>query len=1288
MLRSLFTPESRGTEAKTQRYAFVILPIILALISSTLTPVFLPPALAISAPSPLTPAEGSTITATGIDGSVAAPPVAFPVFSWSPVDGAKTYLLQISQEIGFNNKMEFTTPLTFYTPPNAIQLHDGVWYWRVRAQVSGQEVSEFSAIQSFTRQWASPDNFPVLVSPEENETLEFYQPPSFSWQPVMGAAAYKFQIATASDFTTILYSQTTLSTTHQPLLKLANGSYSWRVIPLDAANREGTFSSIRSFNLGYNRIPQLIRPEDFSTPTFTPTFQWTAVLGAQFYRLQYSTDPTFNSGIIQVDTRNTTYTPTGTLPNDVNYYWRVRAHSGNSISDWSNNGNGWTFRKQWYIQPVLLTPVNLYQFVRFPFFSWTPVPGASSYKIEVDRNQDFVDVLLSSNTSNPFYMPEKYEGDSGVRYWRVTPYDGNGKAGKPGDVSSYWSSYTFSSPTLVAPLYYYPPNNFPAPDVDVAMDPHEDRTVSLPVFTWQRLTDPDIGATMGRAYRVQVSDDPLFGTVDWTVETENLNAAPTSANPFVPAAGIDYFWRVTALTNPGGAMVGEWSQIWKTRIDLSQGLSPTSGTAPQHIRPVRAAEWVETTPLFEWYPYAGADSYEVQISLDSAFASVTDSATIPYPAYAPTNSLGQRSLSHTGFGTYYWRVRAMSGGAPLSQWSTPWSFQIAAQSERFRSRTAGSTANRLLIAVDPDDTADNNYELTNLYAAQDTDYWYFSFNATTAAANMKYAVVLDVDHKDNVGATFAPLGYPLSTISAHRPEFVIFVSQTGGSFSAGQTAIYAWNGSGWNPPQLLNSVGGALSYDATAHVVELKVPNTAIGMQDTTGSYAVSVVSMPATAGAIVDSVPSDPNAPGSGQLSRFASVSERLNPVRPATDFEVGRETFPFSSVQPFFWDYPTGSSGTAPWAGATMKVYLDPQFTTEIANFELKSDTSYYSPGIHAWPNDFRGDNSYYWRIRPRYLDGIGPSFGAWSQGMRFERRGFIPQNLQESVTFATPTFSWDMVEGAKTYDLQVDNDPNYGSPAVSINTTQNSFTPNGTLPNGLYYWRVRVQRDGNITNEWTQSKTFTLALPQPTGLTPNDPQAQAVVGKAPTFCWDAVLKSPEGGVPVLAAYKYRVQISRGDPTFSVIYEAVDTEQTCYTPSRGYDDGQYYWRVAMIDGQGLLGEFSPAAQFTKQYPITTLVSPISGRSAETPIFVWTPVHGAAAYRIEIATDRNFSQMVDAVTTNHAHFTPTKIYASGRTYYWRVAIIDKDNKIGPFNDATIILGLGGPEIFLPLVKR
>lgn len=1250
---------------------------------------------AATSPSPLTPANGIKITAISEVGSTALPPVAIPNFSWTGVEDATNYRVQLSQEIAFNTKIEYTTPHTHFTPTNVNQLNDGIWYWRVR--VDSPVASQYSDTWMFTKEWASANNLPILNAPASGVSLAFYDAPAFSWQPVIGAAQYRFQISTAPDFSSIVYNILTLTTAHQPPLKLANGTYYWRVIPIDVANRAGTSSVARMFDLNYDQVPLLLKPENNSHPTFTPTFRWTAVRGASMYQLEYSSDPSFNASVTRVDTRNTTYTPVNPLPNDINYYWRVRAVSGVSISNWSTV---WSFNKQWYIKPDLLTPVELYQQVRIPVFSWVPVPGASDYKIEIDTELDFIGAQTAM-TSNPYYSPKVYDGTKDIYYWRVTPYDRQNNQGGVSTTSSYVSRYDSLSPNLIYPSYYYIPNNYPAPDQDVELQPHEDRTVSLPVFMWQRSTNPSpVGGIAAPAYRLEVSTSALFWWVDWTVDTENTNATPTSSNPFTPIAGTDYFWRVCPLDSLSGSCletsdpspVPWWSEIWRTRIDVSQVLTPTSGTSPQLIRPVYGDEFVEMTPLFEWRSMQGADSYEIQISDDTGFLSPFDTEIVPYPAYTPISAIAQRNqLNRLDYGTYYWRVRSLSGGNPLGEWSDVWRFQVASQSEWLRSRTLGDVNNRLLVATDPIDTVDTNYELTTLYATQDSDNWYFGFDVSTAVDNMVYALYLDLDHIDYLGATIDALAYyDTNTIPAHQPEYAIYINQNSESFSANQVAIYSWNGSSWDVPQSLSAIGGGIYFNSG--YLELKIPNTAIGMQDTTGSYSLALVSLPPGpgGGSPQDSVPSSPNIPDGSMLSRFTSVSERMMSLSPPTNTSGDPTTY--SSVPPFFWEYPTGATSTAPWAGAKMEVNLDPQFTGQpVATYDETSTAKYYDSTSHPWPNDFAGDNTYYWRIRPRYLDGTGQYFGAWSQSKRFERSGFIPQNLLESISFATPTFSWDMVEGAEGYDLQLDNDPNFGSPEINVsNTTQNSYTPPSTLNNGTYYWRVRARRDTNVLNEWSTVKSFMLSLPKPESLTPDDPLELNVVPYAPTLCWDPLIVSVLGE-PVMAAYKYRVQVSRGDPTFSVIYDTIDTEQACFTPTKGYDDGKYYWRVAMIDGQNKVGEFSDIAEYTKQYPTTTLVNPGDGSVLySAPTFEWTPVFGAASYKIDVSKFETFSPIFDSATTHTIQYTPTKVFDDNQEYYWRVAIVDKFNIIGPFNNATIILNpiTSSNKLFLPILSN
>lgn len=1270
--------------------------IIIVMIVNFVAPLNVSPASALDTPQPIYP-ENYANAIPDTD-----PPLGVPSFSWSAVSGATTYRLQVDSEISFNTPivLNITTPNTSYTPASTSYLFaDGEWYWRVRVEAPAP-IGEWSEIMLFTKSWATDENRPTLLSPVTDAVLAFFNSPDFSWTPVIGAAKYRFQIATNDTFTSLIVNVDTLTTTTQPNNKFVYGSYYWRVIPMDTADHLGTSSDVRSFTMAYGTetmdfdlVPTLLEPANGSFPTFTPTFHWTAVEGAEFYHLQYSTNCDFTSDIINVTTRQTYYSPTVTFPNDIQYCWRVRVESGPAVGDWSET---WHFLKQWYLQPDLLTPTNKYITGLYPLYSWTPVPGASRYRIEISKEVDFSTMYESATTANTTYAPQtKYDGTA-YYYWRVTPIDGGGELGKANDPQfEFQSYYTSTAPILVYPLYYYLPNNYGT----YTMNPIEDRTVPYPIFMWHRVMIPaPEGGVYATAYRIQVDDyPPYFSDPVWEYDTENTSATPTN-NDFSPVVGQDYWWRVCPLETLGGACLKnsitgeEWlSQIWQARFDdrPERGLvlPPTSGDAPELLRPAHGQESIEATPLLEWWPFQDATQYQVEISRDATFDDPSKiSETVNIPAYAPINSIAQRSLGRTDYGTFYWRVRGYVGGA-WGNWSDAWRFQIASQSGWRYTPAPGIPDNQFLIGDDPAGDALESYDLTTLYASQSNQNWFFGFNANLIpSTNMTYVIYIDLDQVDGSGAPISPplRNYSITTIPAHQPEYALYVDKIAGVIDAQHTWAFTWDQFHglWDYGQRLIDIAGADVYTSTDYV-ELQLPYTAIGMSLDTGSASVMLFSVNST-GVVEDSVPDDPEAPGTAQLSRFSAVSDHMNLIFPPNTVSGDPTTIP--SILPFYWDWPTGSNPLNPFAGSVLEVHLDPEYTNRVAEFHINSTDSYFGENNVTFLKDIIGDNIYYWRVQPRYMiSGFTPTYGAWTGGMSFRRLGLTAQNLQTSITWASPTFTWDMVEGADTYLLQVSTDLNFASTVINQVTPLTSFTPSGTLAQGNYYWRVQVRRYGGIVNDWSQVEQFNLSLPTPTGLTPDE---NTTVHSAPTLCWDPLIKYSDKPPyePILTAWKYRLQVSR-DENFSTTYESVDTYNNCWTPTKGYQDGTYYWRVAMIDGNGKVGSYSPSATFTKQYPITTLISPISGSVSTTPTFIWTPVDGTATYRFEVSKYTTFSPTYDTIETINTEFSPTKIYDANVVYYWRVAIRDRNGNQGPFTDATIIIGKGD-YFFLPLIKR
>ncbi len=565
--------------------------------------------------------------------------------------------------------------------------------------------------------------------------------------------------------------------------------------------------------------PVLLEPLDDARPVFTPTFKWSEVEGIDAYRLEYTSDPTCNFGAgltTVVETVNVTYTPLVSFPNDVEYCWRVQTRLKNAVSPFSPTR---TFIKHWYIQPEPLTPTNGYQYVRDPLLSWTPVPDAARYKVEVSPENSFPpkNPGWTVYTTNPFnWKPDKAVG--GVWYWRVTPVDHSKNEGKPSRVFSFRGVHPnaayYPVPQLVHPLYYYTPNDL--------HNPAEDRTVGLPVFTWHR-TFTGLEQREVKAYRLQVDDDGGFGSVDWTVDTENLSASPTLYNPFIPDPNFVYHWRVCALDGLGGQCLRDpdndqelWSEVWQTRIDLSRTLTPTPDSVPVPLLPEHQSEVVETLPLFEWQPVQGAAGYEIQVSTEQSFdpMAIAASETVPYPTYTPQEKLDyypQDPASGLPYGTYWWRVRALDAtGEALGDWSPAWQFQVAAQSHWLYQRYPGDPANRWQIASDTMDGLPAGYELTDLYASQSSEHWFFGFHATRSDPSRTYGLYLDLTREADTGMFSDPRSNPINTIDGHQPEYAIYVTEGVATFSftPENVFIYARSGPNWAAPQSLVSLGG------------------------------------------------------------------------------------------------------------------------------------------------------------------------------------------------------------------------------------------------------------------------------------------------------------------------------------------------------------------------------------------------------------------------------------------------------------------------------------------------
>jgi hypothetical protein len=375
----------------------------------------------------------------------------------------------------------------------------------------------------------------------------------------------------------------------------------------------------------------------------------------------------------------------------------------------------------------------------------------------------------------------------------------------------------------------------------------------------------------------------------------------------------------------------------------------------------------------------------------------------------------------------------------------------------------------------------------------------------------------------------------------------------------------------------------------------------------------------------------------------------------------------------------------------GYQVQVARDARFTQLVETWESYEAQMWpffaLLPASFQSKNAYEDNESYYWRARIRHERYVSfqPTFydyGPWSPPMRIKldsRQVGNPAPSTGKVTWATPTFSWDRVDGAAGYRIQVDDDSNFSTPLIDKKVDGTSYTPVDAFTDGTYYWRVAMRRSDTVFGHWTPTLAFVKRSWPPQTIAP---AADEIVNGQPTFTWTAVLTPT--ATPRLAAPRYRLQLS-ADPNFSSP-QTYDTDSTSYTPDKGKSlaDGTWYWHISALDAKNRPGAYSPTQRFYKEYRTPTLLSPAQGgTTSSSPVFEWAPLAGAAYYRIQIANNELFNGAT-SVTTDATRYTPTAQLGKG-AQFWRVQMIDADGRAGPYELGRVRIG---GEVRLPMIVR
>ena len=171
---------------------------------------------------------------------------------------------------------------------------------------------------------------------------------------------------------------------------------------------------------------------------------------------------------------------------------------------------------------------------------------------------------------------------------------------------------------------------------------------------WETMT----GATM---YEWQLDTDSALSSLpDGFTDTTSASSARLP----VLDPGTTYYWRIRA-TSP---LLSPWSNTMSFTTVLSGAIDCPKLNAPEF------GATVNTRPIFQWDPVAGAAEYELLIDINS---NLMDPVVNKSQANALTTTAWQCETELEQGTVYYWKVRATNSRS-VSEWSNIGVFTTAA----------------------------------------------------------------------------------------------------------------------------------------------------------------------------------------------------------------------------------------------------------------------------------------------------------------------------------------------------------------------------------------------------------------------------------------------------------------------------------------------------------------------------------------------------------------------------------------------------------------------------------
>ncbi|KQR16676.1 Ig-like domain-containing protein [Cellulomonas sp. Leaf334] len=700
----------------------------------------------------------------------------------------------------------------------------------------------------------------------------------------------------------------------------------------------------------------------------------------------------------------------------------------------------------------------------------------------------------------------------------------------------------------------------------------------------------------------------------------------------------------------------------------SLGAGTASAAPPQDTPVLSSPADGPGNPVLAWESVPGATTYRVEVSTSSTHASggkIYSTDTYGLHATPPTD---------LPLGTLYWRVAALNG-SELGPWAYDDFTKTSAQAP-----AAVSPADGAALAY-PDDapvlrwgvlTGVKGYEVE----LDDADDFVSAQLFTTANTSLAITTPLTLDKTWywRVRGTSATNGVTSAWSTAR--SFTV----SWGSADGVPTLISAGDIVSVPGAQEVQDVRFTWSQVLGAKAYEIQVSPNGDWANNVTDSKTVRGTQYSPTAtyaaGGYYWRVRAIASAPGlTGQAGQWSSAaqftrgwSNKPELTLPANGAEVRANDFRLAwNGVPHAGHYRVNIStdpnlSTAVTSCYTLHTSLTPHLTSpKVPSSLVVGSDCTFEP---------RPGAVYYWQVQA--ID-TSPGTSTTVLGVLSDRRSFTfdqrvvqPLSPTNGAEVSAMSLRWSPLAGYHRYQVTLVKDAP-GAPTTVGETSATTWSPTVKDPGpGAYTWYVRgISPDGSYTPVPGARGSFTLVAPPTTApaITAMSATGSGLAQDAPVLSW----------TPVTDAAYYRVY--HAPAASNVFTELTDDNeelpQAAFTPTSALTAGTWKWYVKAFTAEDVLLDDSPVSTFTiTESPFVSFVAPARGsQQPDVPELRWAPVPDAFEYKVWLANDPNFTNVVRTYITRFPSVTPRESIpdnTSDQQYYWYVQVCRSETVCGP----------------------